>query len=235
MENELINTEDKKQFESKAKYADMAKKFMLMFVIQIFLVCSAVISVILIFAARSETVLIAFGCISFAVNIIYAIILFLLSKYDSEFGIAGLFYILETSFSIIKLFLPDNSTALLMSLLNAVFSFLYLLKFTNAMSSRFLPVDASLSDSWDTYRKVNIYIIATSIGCAALAFIPGINILAGLVAILCALAAIGLLVWGLVLQYKSSEAMKAFANKPDEPPADNASVTPLVTYENPVE
>ncbi|MBP5358081.1 MAG: hypothetical protein J6Y69_02705 [Treponema sp.] len=235
MENELINTEDEQQFDSKAQYTDMARKFMTMFVIQIFLICSTFKSIIIVFAARSGMAVIYFGGIVLIVNIINSIILFSLNKYDSDFGVAGLFNILSTICSFIKLFLPDNSTALLLSLLNSVFSIFYLLRFTNAMSSRLLRADASLSESWDTYRKANINILIIAIVCAVLAFISGINILAGIVAILCALADVGLLVWELVILYKSSGAMKAFAAKPDEPPSNAAPITPLVSYDNPAE
>lgn len=227
MENELINTENKPQPESKAKYADMARKFMYLFIIELLLTVSSVLSIILAVVNLEPMIVIYFGIGAFVITILYAVILFLLGKYDYEFSLAGLFCILAQLFTLIRLFVPDTAMNILISLIGSVFSILYLLKFANAMSSRFLPVDLTLSDSWESYRKAYIYLISITCACVVFALIPFINILAGIVSIICALAAIGFLFWMLVLLYKSSVSMKAFANKPDEPNSDNAPVTPI--------
>lgn len=227
MENELINTENKPQPESKAKYADMARKFMYLFIIELLLTVSSVLSIILAVVNLEPMIVIYFGIGAFVITILYAVIHFLLGKYDSEFSLAGLFCIISQLFSFIKLYVPDTAMNMMITIVSLVFSALYILKFANAMSSRFLPVDLSMSDSWETYRTANIYLISITCACLGLAITPFIKFLAGIVSIICALAAIGFLFWMLVLLYKSSVSMKAFAAKPDEPNSNNAPVTPI--------
>ncbi len=227
MENELINTGKIPQPESKAKYADMSKKFMYLFMIQVFLTIGSVLSVIIAWVNLNAAVLVCYSIAAFVLNIVFAIIHFLLGKYDSEFSLAGLFCIISQLFSFIKLYVPDTAMNMMITIVSLVFSALYILKFANAMSSRFLPVDLSMSDSWETYRTANIYLISITCACLGLAITPFIKFLAGIVSIFCALAAIGFLFWMLVLLYKSSVSMKAFAAKPDEPNSNNAPVTPI--------
>jgi hypothetical protein len=75
--------------------------------------------------------------------------------------LAGFFNILSSLFSFIQQILPDGF--LLPIYLNAVFSFIYLLKFTSAMSSRLFPVNESLSKSWDKLNRAEQNEIATTL------------------------------------------------------------------------
>lgn len=211
------------EFELKAKYTDMAKKVMVIFIIHLFLICFGIVYSILTLNNQGSLNVIYFSA-AFVINIIFSIILFSLNKYDSEFGLAGFFNILSSLFSFIQQILPDGF--LLPIYLNAVFSFIYLLKFTSAMSSRLFPVNESLSKSWDKFRKGIIYTVAISVGCVILAYLGGVYLAAGLILILCIIAFLCFMIWEFILLYKSFFRMKAFAKKIDEPtPSDTSLIS----------
>ncbi|MBP5451903.1 MAG: hypothetical protein J6Y16_06685 [Treponema sp.] len=212
------------EFEPKAKYTDMAKKVMVIFIIHLFLVCFGIVYSILTFNNQGSLNVIYFRSIAFIINIIFSIIIFSLNKYDSEFGLAGFFNILSSLFNFIQQILPDGF--LLPIYLNAVFSFIYLLKFTSAMSSCLFPVNESLSKSWNTFRKAIICTTAILIGCIILVYLAGAYLVTGLILILCIIASLCFIIWEFILLYKSFFRMKAFAKKIDEPtPSDTSLIS----------
>ena len=211
------------EFEPKAKYTAMAKKVMVIFIIHLFLVCFGIVYSILTFNNQGSLNVIYFSA-AFVIRIIFSIILFSLNKYDSEFGLAGFFNILSSLFSFIQQILPDGF--LLPIYLNAVFSFVYLLKFTSAMSSCLFPVNESLSKSWNTFRKAIICTTAILIGCIILVYLAGAYIVTGLILILCIIASLCFMIWEFILMYKSFLRMKTFAKKIEEPTASDTSLIP---------
>ena len=209
------------EFEPKAKYTDMAKKVMEIFIIHLFLVCFGILYSILTLNDQGSLNVIYFSA-AFVIRIIFSIILFSLNKYDSEFGLAGFFNILSSLFNFIQQILPDGF--LLSKFLTAVFSFVYLLKFTSAMSSCLFPVNESLSKSWNTFRKAIICTTAILIGCIILVYLAGAYIVTGLILILCIIASLCFIIWEFILLYKSFFRMKAFAKKIVEPTASDTSL-----------
>lgn len=214
------------EFEPKVKHTDIAKKVMGMFIIQLFLICFTVIYIILSLKYQGGLKKNFFISTCFIINIIFSIILFSLKKYDSEFGLAGLFNILSSLFNFIRQILPDDFSSLVISFLTVLFGFISFLKFTSAMSSRLFPVNNSLSNSWNKYRKAIIYTISILIGCVIIAYIGGVYQAAGLIIILCIIPAICFLIWELILLYKSFLRINAFAKKIDESTASNTSLIP---------
>ena len=214
------------EFEPKVKYTDIAKKVMGMFIIQLFLICFTVIYIILSLKYQGGLKKNFFISTCFIINIIFSIILFSLKKYDSEFGLAGLFNILSSLFNFIRQILPDDFSSLVISFLTVLFGFISFLKFTSAMSSRLFPVNNSLSNSWNKYRKAIIYTISILVGCVIIAYIGGVYKAAGLIIILCIIPAICFLIWELILLYKSFLRINAFAKKIDESTASNTSLIP---------
>ena len=214
------------EFEPKVKYTDIAKKVMGMFIIQLFLICFTVIYIILSLKYQGGLKKNFFISTCFIINIIFSIILFSLKKYDSEFGLAGLFNILSSLFNFIRQILPDDFSSLVISFLTVLFGFISFLKFTSAMSSRLFPVNNSLSNSWNKYRKAIIYTISILVGCVIIAYIGGVYQAAGLIIILCIIPAICFLIWELILLYKSFLRINAFAKKIDESTASNTSLIP---------
>lgn len=209
------------EFEPKAKYTDMAKKVMVIFIIHLFLVCFGIVYSILTLNNQGSLNVIYFSA-AFVIRIIFSIILFSLNKYDSEFGLAGFFNILSSLFNFIQQILPDGF--LLPKFLTAVFSFVYLLKFTSAMSSCLFPVNESLSKSWNTFRKAIICTTAILIGCIILVYLAGAYIVTGPILILCIIASLCFIIWEFILLYKSFFRMKAFAKKIDEATASDTSL-----------
>ena len=209
------------EFEPKAKYTDMAKKVMVIFIIHLFLLSFGIVYSILTLNNQGSLNVIYFSA-AFVIRIIFSIILFSLNKYDSEFGLAGFFNILSSLFNFIQQILPDGF--LLAKFLTAVFSFVYLLKFTSAMSSCLFPVNESLSKSWNTFRKAIICTTAILIGCIILVYLAGAYIVTGLILILCIIASLCFIIWEFILLYKSFFRMKAFAKKIVEPTASDTSL-----------
>ncbi len=214
------------EFEPKVKYTDIAKKVMGMFIIQLFLICFTVIYIILSLKYQGGLKKNFFISTCFIINIIFSIILFSLKKYNSEFGLAGLFNILSSLFNFIRQILPDDFSSLVISFLTVLFGFISFLKFTSAMSSRLFPVNNSLSNSWNKYRKAIIYTISILVGCVIIAYIGGVYQAAGLIIILCIIPAIYFLIWELILLYKSFLRINAFAKKIEESTASNTSLIP---------
>lgn len=209
------------EFEPKAKYTAMAKKVMVIFIIHLFLLSFGIVYSILTLNDQGSLNVIYFSA-AFVINIIFSIILFSLNKYDSEFGLAGFFNILSSLFNFIQQILPDGF--LLPKFLTAVFSFVYLLKFTSAMSSCLFPVNESLSKSWNTFRKAIICTVAILIGCIILVYLAGAYIVTGPILILCIIASLCFIIWEFILLYKSFFRMKAFAKKIVEPTASDTSL-----------
>ena len=244
MEKELVDTEDKQPFDSKARYIDISKKFMIVFIILFIIAFSNIVTIVIAIQNKSTLVTLCFGVFSHFINIIYSIVLFLLGKYDSDFGFAGLINIVETLITFINRFCPfSGMSRLFFSFLAIILSFYHFQKFSDAMSSRFLPVDISLSNSWDSFHKVNRFIvIAVSLVYYSLTMISSdqyfylkSKILIFCVICLIVICLFSILIWDLILLYKSTVTMKAFVNKPDEPPANAVSVMPLISCDNPVE
>ena len=102
------------EFEPKAKYTDMAKKVMFMFIIQLFSICFALVYSILSLNSHGSLKVIFSGT-AFIINIIYSIILFSLKKYDSDFGLAGFFNILSSLSNFIQQIFYYNQLHLCLS------------------------------------------------------------------------------------------------------------------------
>ena len=220
MEEKVLECEEISGFKSKCD--DISKKFIFIFIIQIFVICFSVIAII--FNSKNHNGIreIYFGSTAFVINIIYSIILFSLKKYDSEFGLAGIFNILSGIFTFIKLFLSYDFSSLVLYFFIAVFSLISLLKFAGAMSSCLYSVNVSISNSWNTYRKA--YIITVILcGLGVLALKSGISLLTGFILIVCIIAVLWITIWNLVLLYKSFYAMKTFTQKLEESLADGTS------------
>ena len=222
MKNRVSENVKNLEFESKTKYTDMARKFMVLFIIQIFLLCINIARDILIKLNSTGPDFKDISDITnLVIKIIYTAFLFSLTKYDSRFAFAGIFGILSIplDYFIIPFFFFFSSIFKVTIILSYIFSYLWLLNFTNAMSSLFLPVNDSLSNLWNTFRKISL--IAILLGYVIFSFFPIKNNLTTIISILFYIANLCLSIWRLYLLHKSSTIMKAFANEPVESPADS--------------
>lgn len=222
MENELVEKEENTKFDPKNMGFDLAGKFDLLFKIKIVAAIVTGIAIIGIiinnlnpFTSDSKIELIL-GIMALALDLAFSVILIRLAKYHDDFNLAGVLYIFTAIVSFLKIISKDASTVF--SLVDTVLSLIYMLKFTSIMMELFTPVDLGLKNSWESFRKANIYLTAITFGCAIVVFAPILMGLAALVLIFCTIAAIVISIWEFVLFYKSAKSMRAFASKSDSIP-----------------
>ena len=222
MENEVIEKEKNTKFDPKAMGLDFAAKLDILFKLKIITVIVAGLTMIafVINTANPFTsdfyIELVLGIVVLVLNLAFSVVLIKLAKYHDGFNIAGVLYIFYAIVSFLKAISDDGSKVL--SLVNAVLDFLYLLKFSSIMIEIYTQVDLALKDSWRSYRKGYICVIAIIFGCAVLAFVPLISGLAGLLLVFAVIASIVLAIWEFILLYKSAKSMRAFVSKSDDIP-----------------
>lgn len=215
MENEIQHADDLKR-----RCGSMAPVLKQLFIARIITIAAPIISIILAYASFSNGpvrfVIIAM-IIVLAANVFYIIVLFRLGKYHDDFKFAAIISILSPVLSSISKSLPNEpGLVAFLSILGAGLSLLLLWKFSNAMISTFERVDLALTSSWESYRTWMIGLSCGSIACFLLAFVPGINILAAIGAIVCGIGILALIIWEVVLINNSYQSMEAYSKKPDQ-------------------
>ena len=107
-------------------------------------------------------------------------------------------------------FLPEGFLQSIFKILVAIAGLFYLFEFINGSVNILAGVDNYLSSTWETFRKVMIYILVGMVACVILCFIPIIQIIAIIVLVIGALGAFGVLIWEYVLMFKTAIALKNF-------------------------
>ncbi|MBO6089218.1 MAG: hypothetical protein J6P37_02750 [Lachnospiraceae bacterium] len=148
--------------------------------------------------------------ISLATGIVTAVMLFILGQDESCFKAAGIAFILVNIFNVIAEFVPEGFISTILKLLTLVAELFYLFEFINGSIFILAGVDDYLASSWETIKKVFIYLFIGLAACIVLAFIPFINILALIVLVIAAIGSIGVLIWEWVLMFKTARALKNF-------------------------
>ena len=228
MENEIQHTDDLKR-----RCGSMAPVLKQLFIARIITIAAPIISIIFALASFSNgpasTMFIAM-IIVLAANVFYIIVLFRLGKYHDDFKFAAIISILSPVFSTISRTLSNEpGLVVFISLLSAGLSLLLLWKFSNAMISSFERVDLALTSSWESYRTWTIGFSCASMACFLLAFVPGINILAAIGGLVCAIGLLVLMIWEIVLIYNSYQSMEAYSKQPDQvPPTATEKTTAAV-------
>lgn len=148
--------------------------------------------------------------ISLAAGIVTAVMLFILGQDESCFKAAGIAFIFVNIFNVIAEFVPEGFISTILKLLTLVAELFYLFEFINGSIFILAGVDDYLASSWETIKKVFIYLFIGLAACIVLAFIPFINILALIVLVIAAIGSIGVLIWEWVLMFKTARALKNF-------------------------
>ena len=195
-----------------------AKKYMQMFLILIGGVAANVLLLIIAnIASKNEdlitgaaTIMIVISAVYSVFAILYGVILMGLGKYHLEFKSAGIYYILSGVCEAVR-YSTSGWASFFFSLLAAVFSVLYILKFAVAMSNSFDKVAMYMAVTWETFKKAFIYVYAGIVGCTLLGFFPILNILAAIVLIVLLIAAVILSIWQIILVFRSANVMKQYA------------------------
>ena len=202
-----------------SKCAVLSKKYMQMFLILMggiglniaLTVLSNIGSRFSDFYTQTRIIMIIIALAYVVIAVLYGLILIGIGKYHIDFKTAGIYYMISGVCEAI-----NNSTtgvaAFAFSILGAVFSVLYVLKFATAMSNSFDNVASYMAVSWETFKRLFTYVYGGIVICTLLMFFPILNILAAIALLLLALAAIGMSIWQIVLVLRSSNVMKQYAS-----------------------
>ena len=196
----------------------LSKKYMQMFLILIGgIALNAVSTILTNIASRNEdfydgakVFMIIVAVASAAISVLYGLILIGLGKYFMEFKTAGVYYMISGCCEAVY-HSTTGLAAVAFSILGAVFSVLYILKFAVAMSNSFDNVASYVAVSWENFRKIFIYVYGGIVACTILSFFPILNIMAGFVLIFLMIAAIFVSIWQIVLVFRSSNVMKQYS------------------------
>lgn len=196
-----------------------AKKYMQMFLILIGgVVLSATLTLLSYLASKDydivvdlKVVTITVAVLSAALSVLYGLILLSLGNQNLDFRTAGFYYVLYGACNSVS-----NSTGgmakVFFTIIAAVFSVLYILKFAVAMSNSFDNVASYMAVSWESFKKVFMYVYAGIVICTLACFFPILNIAAAVCLLILAVAAIGVSIWQIALIFRSSQVMKQYAN-----------------------
>ena len=86
----------------------------------------------------------------------------------------------------------------------------YLFEFINGSIYILAGVDNYIASSWETLKKVIIYLFIGIVAILVLMFIPVIRVIAVIGAFAAVIAAIVILIWEFVLMFKTARALKNF-------------------------
>ena len=107
-------------------------------------------------------------------------------------------------------FLPDGLIKTVLNLVTLIAEMFYLFEFINGSIYILAGVDNYIASSWETLKKVIIYLFIGIVACVILVFIPIIRYLALIAIFIAAIGAIGILIWEWVLMFKTARALKNF-------------------------
>ena len=197
---------------------EMSKKFMWLFLILAgSVLINAIVSIMSYMRSKGSggnamlLIMVGLSIISVVVTIPYGIILISMRYHVSDFKLAGMYVIFCQCFSGLASSISTGAY-ILFSLLSAVFSVLYMIKFATAMSSSFDNIANYMAITWETFKKIYIYLQIGLLICTAACIIPILNIFALIGILLLELAAIGVSIWQIVLLFRSSRVMDQYAH-----------------------
>ena len=129
-----------------------------------------------------------------------------------DFRPAGTFFILSGICQATSRVIPNNTLYLFTSLAASVFAVLYVLKFASAASTSFDKVALYMSSSWETFRKVYMYVYIATAAASILIFMPVLGLFMIYALLALAIIAIGLEIWQILLLLRSSVIMKQYSS-----------------------
>lgn len=192
----------------------LGSRFKLLFIIHVASVAASFASYVATYLEAGFGVIAVISGISLAMSILFAVILFMLGKYNGEFTMAGLTFIMAQIATFCQSISPSG-VSMMFSIMAAALSVGYVIKFTSGMEACVTPADGYLAESWEKFRNYFIYVTIFTVCCTVLVFFPGIlKVLAAIGILLAAIVALILSVWQIVLLYRSANTMTAFSQTP---------------------
>ena len=212
--------EEAEHIERQNNCREYSKRYMQMFIILIANVFFNIIGLILSRVGANDaqfrkdtfvfSVVVAIG--SVVCYVLYGLVLIMLSHYNMDFRPAGTFFILSGICQATSRVIPNNTLYLFTSLAASVFAVLYVLKFASAASTSFDKVALYMSSSWETFRKVYMYVYIATAAASILIFMPVLGLIMIYALLALAIIAIGLEIWQILLLLRSSVIMKQYSS-----------------------
>ncbi|MBP5451043.1 MAG: hypothetical protein J6Y16_02280 [Treponema sp.] len=142
------------------------------------------------------------------VSLASIVILFMLGKYYNDYKLAGIFYLI----SVLITLTARLTDIQLLSIIGGVFSILYILKFTEAMTDPLSYADLNLASDWESLRGLYITTYVGIGASALLGVIPIINILALLAMLGFVVLSIVVGIKEIILIHHSAKALILYIN-----------------------
>jgi len=150
------------------------------------------------------------GALAIAGAVAQAVILFIIGRDESCFKVAGVAYVILTLLDIGANFVPEGWLQSGCKLLAAVAGLFYLFEFINGSSYILAGVDNYVAGSWETIKKVYIYLILGIVTIVVFMIVPVTRAIALIALFILTLGAFGVIIWEYVLMFKTARALKNF-------------------------
>ena len=212
--------EEAEHIERQNNCREYSKRYMQMFIILIANVFFNVIGLILSRVGANDeqfrkdtfvfTIVLAIG--SVMCYALFGLVLVMLSRFNMDFRPAGMFYILSGICQAVARVIPGNTLYFFITIAQSIFAVLYVLKFASAASTSFDKVALYMSSSWETFRKVYMYVYIATVAASILIFMPVLGLIMIYALLALAIIAIGLEIWQILLLLRSSVIMKQYTS-----------------------
>lgn len=198
----------------KQNAGDIGNKLMVIFWVDLF---STILNVITNIAERLDSTktnlnfLLGLEIVSIVLSIIYIVMLFLLKKYDKNFGTAAIICIANQLLGVLMLLFTDYALLLVLSLIAIVLSYVaqycVIQGLINSVGLVFVELASRLQSYWKGYMIVTLSLIPAFL----LLCVPGIALIALIAIIGLAIALIVYAIWNLILVWECASSMQNYA------------------------
>ncbi|MBR3057723.1 MAG: hypothetical protein IKG93_07095 [Clostridiales bacterium] len=213
----LTERERQVQIDLRQRCAVVGSRFNLLFWISIGSLIMSLASTIIIYLLKSMDALKWAQILGFVTSVLFAVVLFSLSKFNDNFQAAAIAYVFAQGCSFVQNMAGSSAgLSIVFSLASSLLSIAYVMKLTTGMEECFNVVDGYMADSWASFRKAFVVVMIITVACVILAFVPILNLLALIGSLGTVVAAIVLAIWQLVLLFRSAETMLRFSKSPVE-------------------
>lgn len=196
----------------------LSKKYMQLFMILIGGVALNFISTVLAniasgsitFHKAAGILMIVVAASSLGISVLYGLFLLRLERYRFEFKLAGVYYIVAGACEAVSK-ATSGGLSLILTILGAVFSVLYVLKFAVGMSNSFDNIASYMAITWETFKKVYKYVFSGIVICSILSFLPVFGLIAVIGLLILSIASIVVSIWQIILVFRSARVMKQYS------------------------
>lgn len=154
--------------------------------------------------------------ITLILTVIYGVTLCSMGKYNDDLSTAGILYILYQVASIIKSFMGNGSgISSLFQLVSLALSIAFILKFSEGMIISFVSIGSSMSDSWESFKKVYLISVIGMLASVFVMLMPGLFALGNIGVLGFSILSVIVAIWQIVILRQSATAMLEYVYDPE--------------------